>query len=142
MKKTLGRLPDGTTGLVFGDVPTNNGNPVQCLKKHKERYLGMRACRRESLAKRTKEAALREAALETGHLSGNLYDKVCSYDPCPLVQGDVLMWRDSGHLTKTFVKRLTPSWRTLLSEAITEIGTAAETDSLVALDAEDGADLP
>ena len=26
-----------------------------------------------------------------------LYGKVCTYDPCPLVQGDVLVWRDGGH---------------------------------------------
>ena len=31
------------------------------------------------------------------------------------------MWRDSGHLTTTFVKRLTPSWRALLSGAMAEI---------------------
>ena len=44
--------------------------------------------------------------------------EVCSYDPCPLVQGEILMWRDGSHLTRTIVEQLTPSIREMLAQTI------------------------
>jgi hypothetical protein len=74
--------------------------------------------RKESLEQRPEETALREAALAAGARFGSLYDSICPYDPCPLVHGDVLLWRNRSHLTTTFAIRLTPAVRTLLLQAL------------------------
>ncbi len=50
--------------------------------------------------------------------SALLCDQICSYDPCPVVQGRTMMWRDKTHLTATFTERLTPSMRTILRDVL------------------------
>lgn len=122
MRRTLAALPDRSQVLVVGDVPSNSDNPVICLRKH----LGnLSACQhpREAPADRPVEAAIRAAARDKGARFGTIYDRVCSYDPCPLVQGEILMWRDSSHLTRTIVEQLTPSIREMLEETIAASGS-------------------
>lgn len=117
MRRTLAALPDRSQVLVVGDVPSNSDNPVLCLRKH----LGnLSACQhpREAPGDRPVEAAIRAAARDQGARFGTIYDRVCSYDPCPLVQGEILMWRDSSHLTRTIVEQLTPSVREMLARTI------------------------
>ena len=117
MRRTLAALPDRSQVLVVGDVPSNSENPVICLRKH----LGnLSACEtpREAPSARPIEAAIRVAARNRGARFGTIYDRVCSYDPCPLVQGEILMWRDSSHLTRTIVEQLTPSIREMLARTI------------------------
>ena len=103
--------------LLLGDVPDMAGNPVTCLRQHRR---DMSACTppRVPQAQRRTESATRLAARAGGASFRTLYGKICTYDPCPLVQGDVLMWRDGGHLTSTFVHHLTPALRSLLSSAM------------------------
>jgi hypothetical protein len=38
------------------------------------------------------------------------------------VQGEILMWRDSSHLTRTFVGQLTPSIREMLEKTVAASG--------------------
>ncbi len=117
MRRTLAALPDRSRVLVVGDVPSNAGNPVLCLRRH----LGnLSACQhpREAPAHRLVEVAIRAAAREKGARFGTIHDRVCTYDPCPLVQGEILMWRDGSHLTRTFVEQLTPSIREMLEETV------------------------
>jgi hypothetical protein len=117
MRRTLAALPDHSQVLVVGDVPNNSDNPVICLRKH----LGnLSACEspREAPSARPIEAAIRDAARDKGARFGTIYDRVCSYDPCPLVQGEILMWRDGSHLTRTIVEQLTPSVREMLAGTI------------------------
>jgi hypothetical protein len=121
MARTIAALPEASGVLVLGDVPKNASNPMGCLRRHRR---DMSACQtaRRSLAARPVEVALRGAARSEGAHVGSLQGKVCSYDPCPLVQGDTLMWRDARHLTATFMERLAPSLRTILTEALAEDG--------------------
>ena len=53
--------------------------------------------------------AIRAAATNKGARYATLHDKICSYDPCPVIQGNIMMWRDGGHLSETFAKQLKPS---------------------------------
>jgi len=117
LRRTLSALPDASRAVVLGDVPGNAANPLICLRQHKR---DMSACttRREPPKARQIEAALRQAAANKGARFRTLYGKICSYDPCPVVHGDVLLWRDGGHLTATFVATLVPSLRTLLGNAL------------------------
>jgi hypothetical protein len=116
-RATVEALPSGSRVLWLGDAPNNDGNPVRCLREHRG---NIAACvtRREPLSKRAVERALREGVAAGEGEFGTLHDQVCSYDPCPLVQGHVLVFRDEGHLTVTFTKRMTPSLETLLGDVL------------------------
>jgi hypothetical protein len=119
MERTLEAIPGETATLLLGDVPDNHQVPALCLAQHPR---DMSACQtaRQPRAKRLVEVALREAALATDAMHHSLYDWVCTYDPCPLVQGRVLAWRDRSHITATLARRLSPSMRTLLAAAMPE----------------------
>jgi hypothetical protein len=103
----------------MGDTPHNADDPVACLSRHRQ---DMSACvsRRVGPRGRLVERNLREVTHLRGQTHGTLYGKVCSYDPCPLVQGEVLIYRDRTHLTATFSRRLWPAMRTLLENTLRE----------------------
>ena len=113
VERLIRQLPERTKVLVLGDVPRNATQPVDCLRQHPT---DMSQCQARSVppAKRAVEVAQRAAVREQGQYFDTLHDKICSYDPCPLVQGNVLIWRDKSHLTGTFARRLTPAVRELL----------------------------
>ncbi|MEA2025347.1 MAG: SGNH hydrolase domain-containing protein, partial [Chloroflexota bacterium] len=119
MEATLAALPDPSKALLLGDGPRNDEHAPKCLMQHRS---NMSACtpRRLSRSKRIVETALREAALAQGAQHRTLYRVVCTYDPCPVVHDDVMVWRDRSHLTKTLSRRLTPSIRRMLRDAIAD----------------------
>lgn len=113
MERFIDRISPRTTVLVLGDVPQNWEHPVRCLRQHRN---DMSRCtsRLQPLVKRDVERGLRSAVAAKGQEFASLYYKVCSYDPCPLVQGKTLMWRDKSHLSGTYARKLTPSVRKML----------------------------
>jgi hypothetical protein len=115
--RTLDRLPAASRVLVLGDVPRNTRNPVRCLKAHPD---DMSACvtPRQAVAGDDVSKAIRSAVRRSGRRYASLDGQVCTYDPCPLVQGRTLIWRDGGHLTTRFARQLTPSVLALLAEAL------------------------
>jgi hypothetical protein len=117
---TVARLPDAARVLWLGDVPRNADNPVRCLASHSD---DMSACasRREAPAAREAEVALRRGVAEAGAQFATLHDQICTYDPCPLVHGDTLLWRDDAHLTVTFSRKLAPSLGPLLDAALAAV---------------------
>jgi len=117
MKRTLARMPSSARTIVFGDIPHNRVNPVECLKRH-PKNIAKCVTSRKPLKKRALELALESATKAKGATFKRFYAKVCSYDPCPVIQGDVLMYRDKGHLTATFAAQLTPTFRTMLTKLI------------------------
>ena len=116
-KKSIAAMPDPGRVVLMGDVPHNKGNPVKCLAKSRSN-ISRCVSPKESLASRTVERAFRQAAADKGAQFDTLYDQICSYDPCPLVQGNVLMWRDRHHLTATFTARLAPSLKRLFKAGL------------------------
>jgi hypothetical protein len=119
LSRTLAAMPARSDVLVLGDTPHNADDPVSCLSRHRR---DMSACvsRRVGPRGRIVERNLREVTHLRGQTHGTLYGKVCSYDPCPLVQGEVLIYRDRTHLTATFSRRLWPAMRTLLENTLRE----------------------
>ncbi|MEX1334852.1 MAG: SGNH hydrolase domain-containing protein [Candidatus Limnocylindrales bacterium] len=122
VKKTLMRLPATSDVLVLGLVPRNKRGLIDCLEAH---VWSMSKCLspRTPLAQRPWDRAVAKGALIGGGTYGSLYDKVCSYDPCPVVQGKVLMWRDSVHLSETFAQKLKPSIANLLDRKLLGSGS-------------------
>ena len=108
VKRTLERLPPQTEAVVLGMLPPRSGDPTNCLKVNRK---DMSRCqvRRKAAYQRPIDQALKAGAKAAGQHYGTLHDKICSYDPCPLVQGKVLVWRDGIHITETFAKRLEPA---------------------------------
>ncbi len=119
VKRTLDRLPNQTRVLVLGMLPATKRNPVDCLKTSR-RDMSRCQTRRQPAYKRKLDKALKAGALAAGQQYGTLHDKICSYDPCPLVQGDVLVWRDGIHITETFAKRLRPSLDALVERKLVQ----------------------
>lgn len=117
LSRTARALPGRSELMILGEGPDNEGDPVKCLARNRG---NMAACvtRRSKPSRRRFEQAERQVAAATGAHFRSLYGKVCSYDPCPLVQGDILMWRDHAHLTATYVKQLAPSMGALVLELL------------------------
>lgn len=115
--RVIDRLAPETTLLVLGDVPDTKGNPIACLKRDRS-DMSRCATRREPLSKRSIERAVRSIVAARGHEFGTLYGKICPYDPCPVVQGNTLVWRSKGHLSASFARKLTPSVRRIISGAL------------------------
>ena len=103
--------------MVLGMLPPRSSNPTSCLKASRK---DMSRCqvRRKAAYQRPIDQALKSGARGAGHHYGTLHDKICSYDPCPLVQGNVLVWRDGIHITETFAKRLQPALADLIERKL------------------------
>jgi hypothetical protein len=114
MRATMKELPRSSKVLLLGDTPENEGNPVKCLRKYPWN-VSKCVTPRERKSERRIEAALRQATLNQGGAFRGIYDKVCTYDPCPVLHGDVLIWRDRGHYTETFAQTMTPTFRKVLT---------------------------
>jgi hypothetical protein len=117
LRRTLKAIPEPIEVILLADLPRNERNPVRCLKFH-PRDMSSCTSARESAASRTVEQALRKVAEQEGEHHRSLSGQICPYDPCPVVQGNTLIWRDRTHLTGTFTRRLTPSFRQMVAEVI------------------------
>ena len=118
LKRTMEQMPASTTVLALGGTPRNfGGNPVNCLRANPN---DISACvsPQQPDEKRSMDLGLKEAASVTEAIYDSLYGQICSYDPCPLVQGDILMWRDGSHLSETFARKLRPSLERVLTDAL------------------------
>jgi hypothetical protein len=118
LERYLARMPKSTDVLFLGDVPWNRLDPVTCLKRHRD---DMSKCTtpRRRLQQRPIELAQRAAMAKYGQHFGSFHKRICTYDPCPVVHGDVLIYRDEAHLTATFARRMTLSVRRLLRDTLT-----------------------
>ncbi len=110
---TLAALPRTTKAVVLADTPLMRRNPVSCLEDDPG---DMSACQtpRSAALGWALDAAERQTAETAGAAFESLGDLVCPYDPCPVVIGDVLLWRNADHITATFAERLAPAVRALI----------------------------
>jgi hypothetical protein len=117
MRRTIEALPGRSELLVLGDTPKNDENPIPCLQRHPG---DMSACVSRPVAPswRLVERAIQRVSTANGAVHRSVYRKVCPYDPCPLVQGDLLIYRDKSHLTATFARILAPSLRGMLRRMV------------------------
>ncbi len=118
LTRTVVQLPAASKVVLLADAPKSRHNAVNCLQRDPS---DMSACVTIStpLASRRVDATIKEAVLGAGGHYRTLKDRICPYKPCPLVQGDVLVYRDKGHLTVTFTRLLAPSLRAELAPLLT-----------------------
>ncbi len=117
LKRTLDALPGTSQVLVLGDVPHNKVNPRRCLN-HSRNDISRCVTRKAGPGGRQIEFGLRETAKANSATFRTLHGKICSYDPCPVIQGHILMWRDQGHLTNKFAVKLQPSMAAVIDDAL------------------------
>jgi hypothetical protein len=110
--------------VVLADTPRLRLAPVRCLRAHPRNVAACvtnRASASHPDHDRTEQAAARDA----GERYMNLSWKTCPYDPCPLIMGRIMMWRDHAHITATFSRQLAPSMRQRLIETVPSLGPDA-----------------
>lgn len=121
---TLRSLPGSTQTVVLADTPLMRRNPVSCLTADPGDLSACQTSRAEALG-RSLDDAERAVAAEHGASFASLGELVCPYDPCPVVIGDVLLWRNADHITATFAASLAPAMQAIVAEALTRQGLVA-----------------
>ena len=126
LASTLEALPAETAAAVLADTPLMRSNPVSCLEANPG---DMSVCvtPRSVAVGRELDEAERETAVRAGAAFESLNDLVCPYSPCPVVIGDVLLWRNADHITATFAQQLEPSVRALVARHLPPRATAGPT---------------
>ena len=120
---TLGKLPGSSVRVVLGDTPHMVKDIPVCLGAHGD---DVSACqtRRADAWRKPHDAAEAAAAADRHVVFVSLNATVCSYDPCPIVVDNLLMWRDPSHMTATYAAELAPAVVPFLQEALATARTA------------------
>jgi SGNH domain (fused to AT3 domains) len=111
---TLQAMPAESTVVLLADAPKSTVNAPRCLRRNERDMSACLTLRVPASAARI-DAVLRRTMLASGGAYRTLEDRICPYHPCPLVQGDILIYKDKGHLTVTFTRLLAPSLRAELA---------------------------
>jgi hypothetical protein len=111
---TVEALPATSEVVLLADAPKSAVNGPRCLQRNQRDMSACLTLQVPASAARI-DAVLRRTMREGGGTYRTLKDRICPYQPCPLVQGNVLIYKDQGHLTVTFTKRLAPSLRAELA---------------------------
>ncbi len=107
----------GAKVIALADNPNPGMNVYECVSRNPE---ALRLCefpRADGLG----TPSLRAAAVRTGTAFIDLTDFICPGERCPPVIGNVLVYRHSSHLTKTYVDTIAP----MLEDALLEAGMPA-----------------
>ncbi len=106
----------GKTVLALRDVPlTTAGDIPTCLDGSKQTY---DPCSTPRSAAITAQNVLEESAQFTGATFLDLSDHFCDAETCHAVVGDVSVYSDDNHVTRTYARTLIPYLRPLLTEAL------------------------
>lgn len=105
----LGRFERDTGAriVVVRDTPRPPQNMAECLLAHPDEQSECAFPRAAALSR----VGTGQVEVLTGHpgwVGVDLTDFVCPRDVCAPVIGDVVVYRDSNHLTDTYVRTLTP----------------------------------
>lgn len=117
LAKLLDQMPSKAKLLVLGDVPVPGRNVPACLRKNQRNISACQRTRSASLLP-GRDAAEQAAAADHGAVFRSPAEWVCPYDPCPVIMGTTMMWRDKSHLTATFSRQLAPMLRRFIRDAL------------------------
>jgi hypothetical protein len=117
LARTLDRMPSSAQLLVLGDVPVPGLNVPACLRRHLSDISRCQRSRGDSLQP-GRDVAEQQAAADQGALFRSPAAAVCPYDPCPVIIGKIVLWRERSHLTRTFSRQLAPVIRRFVRDAL------------------------
>jgi hypothetical protein len=117
LRRTIGDLPRGATAALIGDTPGPGFDVPSCLSDH---INDVRSCepRRPIAVDEHHLAVERSVAQDAGSVFIDPTNWICNQDPCPVIRGAVLIYRDGDHMTTVFSKSLEP----LLARALSRVG--------------------
>ncbi|MFN8623695.1 MAG: SGNH hydrolase domain-containing protein [Chloroflexota bacterium] len=128
LRRTLERLPAGPAYGVLADTPRPAHDVPACLRQNPKNLAACGMTRKGSM-KPSWDALFRSIVLDAAHHPPmswmDLQDAVCPYDPCPVVNGNVLIWRDDSHLSATGSAALGPTMRAAVQAVLDEHPAAA-----------------
>jgi hypothetical protein len=107
MHRTLAKLvPAAGEVIMIADTPLSLVDPPVCLSQHPSSVLACATPVKDAINAAWLAEEQRVANLEgVGFIDPTRL--VCPSSPCPVVLGNLLVYRDSGHLTATFAAALT-----------------------------------
>lgn len=117
LSRTLGALPAASQGLVLADTPLMGYDVPVCLADHPGNISACEARRFDAFSP-AHDSAEKAAADDNGATFVSLGNKVCSYDPCPAVINELLLWRNGSHITATYARQLAPSMARMIVKAL------------------------
>jgi hypothetical protein len=126
LARVLAEIPDATQAVVLADTPYLGINPATCLTEDPSDLSACSTSRTASIDSAF-DAAERATTETAGATYADLTSVVCPYSPCPVVIGDVLVYRNRDHITATYAQQLAPSMRSVVEAALSaaEPGGAA-----------------
>lgn len=108
LRETLARIAPHTRDLVvLGDNPNASAVPATCLSEH---LTEATRCinRRDRAAHPGRVAVEQDEALVAGGRFIDTTDWLCTPEACPVILGDILLYRDVSHLSTTGAAWLRP----------------------------------
>jgi hypothetical protein len=111
----------GIKVIVIADTPHPGSNVYSCVHQHRDR-VSVCAYSRDRYASSAAPTQHLAARGQRGVRVIDLFDAICPTERCASVVGNVLIYRQGSHLTKTYVETLTPR----LAEALSNAGLAAD----------------
>ena len=106
MARLLQQVPGAKAILV--DTPVSRYNVPSCLSRHRSDVRPCQTSRSYALGP-SPGVVERTAAVELGATLVDMTPFICPGDPCPVVKDGMIVYRDSHHLTATFVVSLQAS---------------------------------
>ena len=97
----------GISPIVMTDTPYPGTDVPICLSKA-IKNVGSCAFSRDKGIRANRQQTSVDVAIENNAQYLDVSHWVCSLDTCPVITGNILMYRDSHHLTTTYVQFLTP----------------------------------
>jgi hypothetical protein len=101
----------------MGDAPVPGLNVPRCLRAHMTNISVCQRSRNDSL-KPGRDDAEQQAAASSGAMFRSPAEWVCPYDPCPVIIGSTVLWRERSHITRTFSRQLAPMMRRFVRQAL------------------------
>jgi peptidoglycan/LPS O-acetylase OafA/YrhL len=97
----------GISPIVITDTPYPGTDVPICLSKA-IKNVGSCAVSRDKGIRANRQQTSIDVAVDNNAQYLDVSHWVCSLDTCPVITGNILMYRDSHHLTTTYVQFLTP----------------------------------
>ena len=107
LPRLLDRLSENMTPIVLIDTPDLPVDVPTCLSEHPEE-IDICEPGAPSDSDAAVAATVREITAERGIVTFDPRPLLCVDDRCPVVVGDILVYRDSNHLSDTFARWFTP----------------------------------
>ncbi|MFN8622195.1 MAG: SGNH hydrolase domain-containing protein [Chloroflexota bacterium] len=115
--RTIQAMPASSRVMVLADTLRPRVDVPACLAANPRNMAPCLTPLRVGIDKLWLRAE-RQATRAAGASYVGLTRYVCPYDPCPVVNGPILMWRDDSHLTATFSRMLGPSVMAVLRQEL------------------------